>query len=74
MSRSAGYRLYAAECLALAQQASSDADRRSLIEMAANWHALARFAAQSIDERDVHDGSAGLRQDASSAGPADDAW
>jgi hypothetical protein len=35
------YRRYAADCLDLAQRVSSDADRLSLLEMAARWYDLA---------------------------------
>jgi len=35
------YRRYAADCLDLAQRVLSQADRLSLLEMAARWHNLA---------------------------------
>jgi hypothetical protein len=57
MKRVAEYRRYAAVCLKLAQRALSDADRATLVEMAANWHALAATREKSVDERNRREGN-----------------
>lgn len=44
MASATDYRLYAAECLRLAQQAPGEKEKTLLLEMAERWRVLAEIA------------------------------